>query len=57
MILWWLGDIVLLLVVLPIVIHLVRGVFSAAQGIVHTWRRSPEPRPPGRRTSTPCRCC
>jgi hypothetical protein len=34
MILWWLGDAVLLLVVLPVVIYLLRGVLSTAKGIV-----------------------
>jgi hypothetical protein len=34
MILEWLGDAVLLLVVLPIVIYLLRGVLNAARGIV-----------------------
>jgi hypothetical protein len=34
MILWWLGDIVLLVVVLPVVVFLLRGVLSAAQSIV-----------------------
>ncbi|MGA2453318.1 MAG: hypothetical protein ABSG93_07330 [Solirubrobacteraceae bacterium] len=34
MILWWLGDIVLLFVVLPIVVYLLRGVLSTARGIV-----------------------
>jgi hypothetical protein len=34
MILWWLGDIVLLFVILPIVIYLLRGVLDTARGIV-----------------------
>ncbi len=34
MILWWLGDIVLLAVILPVVVYLLRGVLSAAQSIV-----------------------
>jgi hypothetical protein len=34
MILWWLGDAVLLLVVLPIVVYLLRGVYAAARSIV-----------------------
>lgn len=34
MILWWLGDVVLLLVVLPIVIYLLRRVLEAARSIV-----------------------
>jgi hypothetical protein len=38
MILWWLGDVVLLLVVLPIVVYLLRAVLSTAQGIVPSVR-------------------
>jgi hypothetical protein len=34
MILWWLGDAVLLVVVLPLVVYLLRGVLSTARGIV-----------------------
>jgi hypothetical protein len=34
MILWWIGDVVLLLVVLPVVVLLLRGVLAAARGIV-----------------------
>jgi hypothetical protein len=34
MTLWWLGDAVLLLVVLPIVVYLLRGVLDAARSIV-----------------------
>ena len=34
MILWWIGDIVLLIVVLPVVVYLLRGVLDAARGIV-----------------------
>ncbi|HWE12197.1 MAG TPA: hypothetical protein VG365_01720 [Solirubrobacteraceae bacterium] len=33
MILWWLGDAVLLLVVLPVVVYLLAGVRRAAKGI------------------------
>jgi hypothetical protein len=33
MILWWLGDVLLLLVVLPIVVHLLAGVRRAAQSL------------------------
>lgn len=36
MTLWWIGDIILLLVVLPIVVYLLRGVLNAAQSIVPT---------------------
>jgi len=30
----WIGDVILLVVVLPVVIYLLNGVFSAANGIV-----------------------
>jgi hypothetical protein len=34
MILWWIGDVILLVVVLPVVVILLRGVLAAAKGIV-----------------------
>lgn len=34
MILWWIGNIVLLVVVLPVVVYLLRGVLGAAKSIV-----------------------
>ena len=34
MILWWIGDIVLLVVVVPVVVYLLHGVLSAARSIV-----------------------
>ena len=34
MILWWLGDLVLLFAVVPAVVYLLRGVLHTAQGIV-----------------------
>jgi hypothetical protein len=34
MTLWWIGDVVLLVVVLPIVVYLLRGVVNAATSIV-----------------------
>ena len=34
MILWWIGDVVLLAVVLPVVVYLLRGVLDAAKSIV-----------------------
>jgi hypothetical protein len=37
-ILWWIGDIVLLAVVAPVVVYLLRGVLAAATGIVPTVR-------------------
>jgi hypothetical protein len=33
MILWWIGNIVLLVVILPVVVYLLRGVLSAARSI------------------------
>jgi hypothetical protein len=36
MTLWWIGNAVLLLVVLPVVVYLLSGVLSAAKGIVPT---------------------
>jgi hypothetical protein len=34
MTLWWIGDVVLLVVVLPVVIYLLRGVLEVAKSIV-----------------------
>ena len=34
MILWWIGDVVLIAVVLPVVVYLLRGVLNAAKSIV-----------------------
>jgi hypothetical protein len=34
MILWWIGDIVLLVVVVPLVVYLLRNVLNAAKSIV-----------------------
>lgn len=34
MIFWWIGDVVLLAVVLPVVVYLLRGVLDAAKSIV-----------------------
>ena len=36
MTLWWIGNIVLLLVILPVVVYLLRGVLEAANSIVPT---------------------
>jgi hypothetical protein len=38
MTLWWIGDLVLLLVVLPVVIHLLHGVLKEARSIAPTVR-------------------
>jgi hypothetical protein len=39
MILWWIGNALLLLVVLPVVVYLLRGVLEAARGIVPSVNR------------------
>ncbi|MDX6486952.1 MAG: hypothetical protein QOF43_2105 [Gaiellaceae bacterium] len=38
MILWWIGDVVLLVVLLPVVVYLLHGVLQAARSIVPTVR-------------------
>jgi hypothetical protein len=38
-ILWWIGDVVLLLVVLPVVVYLLSGVLNAATSIVPSVHR------------------
>jgi hypothetical protein len=40
MTLWWIGDVVLLVIVLPVVVYLLRGVLEAAKSIVPTVRRT-----------------
>jgi hypothetical protein len=37
--LWWIGSIVLLVVILPTVVYLLRGVLTAAESIVPTVER------------------
>jgi hypothetical protein len=37
--LWWIGDIVLLVVVLPVVVYLLNGVLSTAKSIVPSVRQ------------------
>jgi len=37
--LWWIGDVVLLVVVLPVVVYLLHGVLTAAQSIVPSVQR------------------
>jgi hypothetical protein len=39
MTLWWIGDVLLLVVVLPVVVYLLRGVLDAARGIVPSVNR------------------
>ena len=36
---WWIGDIVLIVVVVPVVVSLLHGVLSEARGIVPSVRR------------------
>jgi hypothetical protein len=39
MTLWWIGNVVLLVVVLPVVVYLLRGVLDAATSIVPSVRK------------------
>jgi hypothetical protein len=39
MTLWWIGDVVLLVVVVPVVVYLLNGVLSAAKSIVPSVRQ------------------
>lgn len=39
MTLWWIGSIVLLVVIFPVVVYLLRGVLDAANGIVPSVER------------------
>ncbi|NUR78287.1 MAG: hypothetical protein HOQ28_18615 [Thermoleophilia bacterium] len=39
MTLWWIGDVVLLVVLLPVVVYLLHGVLAAAQSVVPTVRQ------------------
>jgi hypothetical protein len=39
MTLWWIGDIVLLVIVVPVVLYLLNGVLSAAKSIVPSVRK------------------
>jgi UDP-N-acetylmuramyl pentapeptide phosphotransferase/UDP-N-acetylglucosamine-1-phosphate transferase len=39
MTLWWIGNVVLLVVVLPVVVYLLKGVLDAARSIVPSVRR------------------
>jgi hypothetical protein len=42
MTLWWIGNVVLLIVVLPVVVYLLRGVLAAARSIVPSVREIAE---------------
>ena len=56
--LWWIADIVLLVVVIPVVLYLLNGVLSAAKSIVPSVRADRERGGSrGRRTSTRRPCC
>ena len=58
MTLWWIGDVLLIVVVLPVVVYLLKGVLDAARSIVPSVaadRGGGAAR--ARRTSTRCRCC
>ena len=44
MTLWWIGDVLLLVVVLPVVVYLLKGVLDAARSIVPSVGRSPRRR-------------
>ena len=57
MILWWIGDLVLLAVVLPVVVYLLRSVLHAATSIVPSVQEIAKVAAAGSRTSTPPRCC
>jgi hypothetical protein len=37
--LWWIGDVLLLVVILPVVVYLLKGVLDSARGIVPSVRR------------------
>jgi len=39
MTLWWIGNVLLLVVVLPVVVYLLKGVLDAARGIVPSVNR------------------
>jgi hypothetical protein len=39
MTLWWIGDIVLLVVILPVVVYLLNGVLKAARSVVPSVRQ------------------
>ena len=56
MTLWWIGDLLLLLVVLPIVLYLLRGVLDAAKSIVPSVHKIATVAAAGSRTSTRYRC-
>ena len=56
MILWWIGNVVLLVVILPVVVYLLRGVLDAATSIVPSVQEIAKVAAAGSRTSMPQRC-
>ena len=56
MTLWWIGNIVLLVVVLPVVVYLLRGVLDAAKSIVPSVQEIAKVAAAGSRTSMPPLC-
>ena len=57
MTLWWIGDVLLIVVVLPVVVYLLKGVLDAARSIEPSVRRIAAAARRGRRTWTPCHSC
>ena len=57
MTLWWIGDIVLLVVLLPVVVYLLNGVLRAARSIVPSVVQIGTVAAAGSRTSMPPRSC
>ena len=53
----WIGDVVLLVVLLPVVVYLLRGVLRRPTASCPASSRSPRRRRPDRRISTPRHCC
>ena len=56
MTLWWIGNVVLLAVVLPVVVYLLRGVLTPRRASSRACSRSQRWRPRARRISTQPRC-
>ena len=57
MTLWWIGDIVLLVVILPVVVYLLRGVLEAARSIVPTVEEIATVAAAGSKDLDAPRCC
>ncbi len=56
MTLWWIGDAILLVVLLPVVVYLLHGVLRAARSIVPSVQQIASVAAAGSRTSTQRRC-